>query len=234
MNDFLPMTKEEMEKRGWSAPDFIFVSGDAYVDHPSFGPAIICRTLEKRGYKVAVIAQPDWRDKKYMKTLSRPRLGFLVSGGNLDSMLNKFTAAKKYRSRDQYSPGGKPGLRPDRATIVYCNRIREAYKNTPIIIGGVEASLRRFAHYDYWSDCVRRPILIDSRADLLVYGMGEKQIVEIADQLAAGIEIGAITSVKGTCYRAESLACAWDCLEVPSYEEVSQNKRKFAEAFKTQ
>lgn len=234
MNDFLPMTKEEMEKRGWSAPDFIFVSGDAYVDHPSFGPAIICRTLEKRGYKVAVIAQPDWRDKKHMKILGRPRLGFLVSGGNLDSMLNKFTAAKKYRSRDQYSPGGKPGLRPDRATIVYCNRIREAYKNTPIIIGGVEASLRRFAHYDYWSDCVRRPILIDSRADLLVYGMGEKQIAEIADQLAAGIEIGAITSVKGTCYRAESLACAWDFLEIPSYEEVSQSKRKFAEAFKTQ
>lgn len=234
MNLFLPMTKEDMQDRGWDALDFIFVSGDAYVDHPSFGPAIICRILEKHGYRVGIIAQPDWRDKADFKKLGKPRLGFLVSSGNLDSMLNKFTAAKKYRSSDNYSPGGKTGLRPDRATIVYCNKIREAWKKVPIIIGGIEASLRRFSHYDYWSNSVRRSILADTRADLLIYGMGERQIVEIADALRRGIAISTITAVRGTAYFTENLACTWDYIEVPSHEEVSQSKKKFAEAFKAE
>lgn len=234
MNDFLPITREDMEKRGWEQLDFIFVSGDAYVDHPSFGPAIICRMLEKHGYRVGIIAQPNWRTKDDFKKLGRPRLAFLVSSGNLDSLLNKFTAAKKYRSRDTYSPGGKVGLRPDRTTIVYCNKIRETWKKTPIIIGGIEASLRRFAHYDYWSDDVRRPILVDSRADLLIYGMGERQIIEIADQLKSGLDIAAIRSVKGTCYSAQMLDEVWGYTELPSFEQVAQSKKKFAEACKMQ
>lgn len=234
MGKFLPICRQDIEDRGWKQLDFLFVSGDAYVDHPSFGPAIICRILEKKGFKVGVISQPNWRDTTDFKQLGKPRLGVLVSSGNLDSMLNKFTAAKKYRSKDNYSPGGKSGCRPDRATIVYCNRIRELWKKTPIIIGGIEASLRRFAHYDYWSDSVRRSILIDSKADLLIYGMGEKQIVEIAEQLDQGIDVNAIASVKGTCYKAENLDSVWDYLEVPKYEDVSTNKIKFAEAFKTQ
>jgi len=234
MERFLPISRQDMEDRGWKQLDFLFVTGDAYVDHPSFGPAIICRILEKIGFKVGIISQPNWRDTTDFKQLGKPRLGVLVSSGNLDSMLNKFTAAKKYRSKDNYTPGGKSGCRPERATIVYCNRIRESWKNIPIIIGGIEASLRRFAHYDYWSDCVRRSILIDSKADLLIYGMGEKQIAEIAEQLDQGIEVSAITSVKGTCYKAENLDCVWDYLEIPKYEEVSTNKIKFAEAFKTQ
>lgn len=234
MGKFLPICRQDMEERGWKQLDFLFVTGDAYVDHPSFGPTIICRILEKLGFKVGIISQPNWKDTTDFKQLGKPRLGVLVSSGNLDSMLNKFTAAKKYRSKDNYTPGGKSGCRPDRATIVYCNRIRELWKKTPIIIGGIEASLRRFAHYDYWSNSVRRSILIDSKADLLVYGMGEKQIVEIAEQLDQGIEVSAITSVKGTCYKVENLDCVWDYLEIPKYEEVSTNKIKFAEAFKTQ
>jgi uncharacterized radical SAM protein YgiQ len=234
MENFLPICRQDMEDRGWKQLDFLFITGDAYVDHPSFGPAIICRILEKIGFKVGIISQPNWRDTTDFKQLGKPRLGVLVSSGNLDSMLNKFTAAKKYRSKDNYTPGGKSGCRPDRATIVYCNRIRELWKNTPIIIGGIEASLRRFAHYDYWSDNVRRSILIDSKADLLIYGMGEKQIVEIAEQLDQGIEVVAITSVKGTCYKAENLDSVWEYLVVPKYEDVSTSKIKFAEAFKTQ
>lgn len=234
MGKFLPICRQDMEERGWKQLDFLFVTGDAYVDHPSFGPTIICRILEKLGFKVGIISQPNWKDTTDFKQLGKPRLGVLVSSGNLDSMLNKFTAAKKYRSKDNYTPGGKSGCRPDRATIVYCNRIRELWKKTPIIIGGIEASLRRFAHYDYWSNSVRRSILIDSKADLLIYGMGEKQIVEIAEQLDQGIEVSAITSVKGTCYKVENLDCVWDYLEIPKYEEVSTNKIKFAEAFKTQ
>jgi len=234
MGKFLPICRQDMEERGWKQLDFLFVTGDAYVDHPSFGPTIICRILEKLGFKVGIISQPNWKDTTDFKQLGKPRLGVLVSSGNLDSMLNKFTAAKKYRSKDNYTPGGKSGCRPDRATIVYCNRIRQSWKKTPIIIGGIEASLRRFAHYDYWSNSVRRSILIDSKADLLIYGMGEKQIVEIAEQLDQGIEVSAITSVKGTCYKAENLDCVWDYLEIPKYEEVSTNKIKFAEAFKTQ
>lgn len=223
-----------MEKRGWEQLDFLFVSGDAYVDHPSFGPAIICRILEKYGYKVGIIAQPDWRSTEDFKKLGKPRLGVLVSAGNLDSMLNKFTAAKKYRSNDNYSPGGKAGCRPERATIVYCNRIREIWKKVPLIIGGIEASLRRFAHYDYWSDSVRRSVLIDSRADLLVYGMGEKQIKEIAAQLKAGLNVSDITTIQGTCYTTNSLEGLWDYIEVPSYDDVKQSKKDFAEAFKIQ
>ncbi|MGI6092332.1 MAG: YgiQ family radical SAM protein [Veillonellaceae bacterium] len=234
MNNFLPICKEDMEKRGWDQLDFLFVSGDAYVDHPSFGPAIISRLLEKHGYRVGIIAQPDWRSTEDFKKLGKPRLGVLVSAGNLDSMLNKFTAAKKFRSTDNYSPGGKSGYRPERATIVYCNRIREIWKKVPLIIGGIEASLRRFAHYDYWSDSVRRSILIDSRADILVYGMGEKQIKEIADQLNQGIKVSDITTVQGTCYTSDSLEGLWDYLEVPSYDDVKQSKKAFADAFRVQ
>lgn len=234
MKEFLPISKQDMEARGWDQLDFLFITGDAYVDHPSFGPAIICRVLEKAGFKVGIISQPDWRSTTDFKKLGRPRLGVLISSGNLDSMLNKFTAAKKYRSKDNYSPGGKAGLRPDRATIVYSNRVRELWKKTPIIIGGIEASLRRFAHYDYWSDSVRRSILIDSRADMLVYGMGEKQIKEIALQLNSGIDISLITAVNGTCYLTDSLDILWDYTKIHSFEEVRDNKKKFAEAFKVQ
>ena len=233
-NDFLPMSKEDMALRGWDRLDFLFISGDAYVDHPSFGPAIIGRLLEKYGYKVGIIAQPDWRSTVDFKKMGKPRLGVLVSAGNLDSMLNKFTAAKKYRSSDNYSPGGKAGCRPDRATIVYCNRIREVWKNVPLIIGGIEASLRRFAHYDYWSNSVRRSILIDSRADLLIYGMGEKQIKEIADQLNQGISVADIRDVKGTCYKTESIEHLWDYIEAPSYDAVTADKKAFTKAFNIQ
>ena len=233
-NDFLPMSKEDMALRGWDRLDFLFVSGDAYVDHPSFGPAIIGRLLEKQGYRVGIIAQPDWRSTLDFKKMGKPRLGVLVSAGNLDSMLNKFTAAKKYRSTDNYSPGGKAGCRPDRATIVYCNRIREVWKNIPLIIGGIEASLRRFAHYDYWSNSVRRSILIDSRADLLIYGMGEKQVKEIADQLNQGIAIGDIRTVQGTCYKTDTTEHLWDYIETPSYDAVLADKKAFIEAFNLQ
>jgi uncharacterized radical SAM protein YgiQ len=233
-NYFLPISKQEMNERGWEQLDFLFVSGDAYVDHPSFGPAIICRLLEKQGYRVGIIAQPDWRSTQDFKKLGKPRLGVLVSAGNLDSMLNKFTAAKKFRSTDDYSPGGRAGSRPERATLVYCNRIREIWKQVPLIIGGIEASLRRFAHYDYWSDSVRRSILIDSKADLLVYGMGEKQILEIAHALAQGVKIEDIQQVQGTCYRTSSLDHLWNCVEVPGYNEVNTSKQAFAAAFKTQ
>lgn len=231
---FLPVSKQDMKERGWEQLDFIFVSGDAYVDHPSFAPAVIGRILEKYGYKIGIIAQPDWRSTYDFRKLGKPRLGFLVAAGNLDSMLNKFTAAKKTRSRDAYSPGGKSGKRPERATIVYCNRIREAWGDIPVIIGGVEASLRRFAHYDYWSDSVRKSILIDSNADLLVYGMGESQVKEIASQLAAGIDINQITMLQGICYKTASLEHLWDYLKLPDFETVLQNKHMFAEAFKTQ
>lgn len=232
--NFLPISMDEIRKRGWSELDFILVSGDAYVDHPSFGPAIIGRLLEKHGFKVGIIAQPDWRSTADFKKLGKPRLGFLVTAGNLDSMLNKFTAAKKYRSSDSYSPGGAAGRRPERATIVYCNRIRELSKTVPLIIGGIEASLRRFSHYDYWSDQVRRSILVDCRADLLIYGMGEKQMIEIARQLEQGLAIKDIRDVRGTCYRTEGLDHLWDYCEIPGHEAVSTDKKSFAAAFKAQ
>lgn len=233
-NDFLPICKEDMEKRGWNQLDFIVVTGDAYVDHPSFGTAIISRVLEDAGYKVGIIAQPDWRSVADFKKLGRPKYAFLINAGNLDSMVNHYTVSKKRRKQDLYAPGGKIGLRPDRATIVYANMVKQAYKKMPIVIGGIEASLRRFAHYDYWSDQVRRSMLFDSEADLLVFGMGEKQIVEIADNLKNGLNIKYIRHIPGTCYKVEDLEEVYDYIEIPSFEEVSQEKIAYAKAFKIQ
>ena len=232
MKGFLPICRRDMEERGWHELDFVFISGDAYVDHPSFGPAIICRLLEKHGYKVGIIPQPDWHTTKDFDRLGKPRLGFLVSAGNMDSLLNKFTAAKKVRHEDAYSPGGQAGHRPERATIVYCNRLRELYPDVPIIIGGIEASLRRMAHYDYWSNAIRRSILVDSQADLLIYGMGERAILEIATDLQQGVEVANIQDVHGTCYRVPNKDYAWDYIELPSFEAVRKDKKTFAEAFK--
>ncbi|MBQ1868527.1 YgiQ family radical SAM protein [Selenomonas sp.] len=232
MNGFLPISKKDMEARGWEQLDFIFVSGDAYVDHPSFGPAILCRLLEKHGYKVGIIPQPDWHSTRDFNRLGKPRLGFLVSAGNMDSLLNKFTASRKVRHQDAYSPGGKAGFRPERATIVYCNRLRELYHDVPIIIGGIEASLRRLAHYDYWSNSVRRSILVDSQADLLIFGMGERALLEIAADLQQGVAVENIQDVQGTCYRVPNMDYVWDHLPLPSFDEVAHSKKKFAEAFK--
>ena len=233
MNDFLPVNRGDMEKRGWDELDFLYISGDAYVDHPSFGHAIIMRVLEAAGYRVGIIAQPNWQGTKDFKRLGRPRLGVLVSAGNIDSMVNHYTVSKKRRSEELYSPGGKTGMRPDRATIVYCNRIREVFGDIPILIGGVEASLRRFAHYDYWDDKVRRSILLDSRADILMYGMGERQIVEIADCLASGMDVKDITYIKGTCYLSDTDEI-YDSVKIPSFEECVQDKKAYAEATKLQ
>lgn len=234
-NKFLPICKQDMIDRGWDTLDFIIVTGDAYVDHHSFGTAIISRVLENAGYKIGIIAQPNWKNTDDFMKLGRPRLGFLVNGGNMDSMVNHYSVSKKQRDKDMYSPGGKMGLRPDRATIVYCNRIREAYKNIPIAIGGIEASLRRFAHYDYWSDKVRKSILIDSGADLLVYGMSEKQIVEVADALNDGFDPKYIRHINGTCYISDTLEEIYDdYVLTPSYKEVCDDKIKYNEAFKVQ
>ena len=232
MNKFLPISKKDMLERGWKQLDFIFISGDAYVDHPSFGPAILCRLLEKHGYKVGIIPQPDWHSTRDFNRLGKPRLGFLVSAGNMDSLLNKFTAAKKVRHQDAYSPGGRAGFRPERATIVYCNRLRELYADVPIIIGGIEASLRRMAHYDYWSNSIRRSILVDSQADLLVFGMGERALLEIAADLQQGVAIENIQDVQGTCYRVPNMDYVWDYLPLPSYAAVRNQKEEFAKAFK--
>ena len=193
VNDFLPVSRSDMEKRGWEQCDFVYITGDAYVDHSSFGHAIISRVLEAFGYKVGIIAQPDWKDKNSVTVLGRPRLGFLVTSGNMDSMVNHYTVNKKRRHSDAYSPGGIIGKRPDYAVVVYCNLIKQAYKDCPIIIGGIEASLRRLAHYDYWSDKIKHSVLIDSGADLLLYGMGERSVVEVADALDSGIDVYDIT-----------------------------------------
>ena len=234
-NKFLPISKADMEERGWDELDFVIVTADAYVDHHSFGTAIISRVLEKAGYKIGIIAQPNWKSTEDFMRLGKPRLGFLVNAGNMDSMVNHYSVSKRARDKDLYSPGGKMGYRPDRATIVYCNKIREAYKNVPIVIGGIEASLRRFAHYDYWSDRVRNSILVDSGADLLIFGMGEKQIVNVADALNNGFDPKYISFIDGTCYLADSLDEIYgDYVVVPSLEEVSTDKRKYAEAFKIQ
>ena len=231
--DFLPVSREDMEARGWNELDFLVVSGDAYVDHPSFGHAVIARVLEREGYRVGILAQPDYRSPAAFLALGRPRLGVLVSAGNLDSMLNAFTAAKKRRHTDSYSPGNRAGRRPERATIVYCNRVRQVMGDVPVIIGGIEASLRRFAHYDYWDDSVRRSILVDSGADLLVFGMGELQIVEIARQLAIGVRPGDIRDVDGTCWMASERDEIWkESVELPSFEAVESSKTAFAEAFR--
>lgn len=232
MNGFLPISRKDMKERGWEQLDFVFVSGDAYVDHPSFGLAILCRLLEKHGYKVGIIPQPDWHSTRDFDRLGKPRLGFLVSAGNMDSLLNKFTAARKVRQQDAYSPGGKFGFRPERATIVYCSRLRELYPDVPIVIGGIEASLRRMAHYDYWSNTVRRSILVDSQADLLIFGMGERALLEVAADLQQGVAIANIQDVPGTCYRVPNLDYVWDYLALPSFEEVAHSKKKFAESFK--
>ena len=197
MHDFLPMSREDMEKRGWDQCDFVYVCGDAYVDHPSFGHAIISRLLEAHGYRVGIISQPDWKNKDSITVLGEPRLGFLVTAGNMDSMVNHYSVSKRRREKDSYTPGGVMGKRPDYATVVYCNLIRSVYKKAPIIIGGIEASLRRLAHYDYWSGKVKHSILVDSQADLISYGMGERSIVEIADALASGIDIKDITFIAG-------------------------------------
>lgn len=234
MNDFLPISKEDMKKRDWERLDFVLVTGDAYVDHPSFGVAIISRILENAGFKVGIIAQPNWKNLNDIKKLGRPRLGFLVTAGNLDSMVNHYTVSKRSREKDSYSPGGKTGLRPDRATIVYCNLVRQAYKKMPIIIGGVEASLRRFSHYDYWSDKIRKSILIDSTADLLIYGMGENQIVEVANNLNDGLEIEYIRHIPGTCFIADDLEYLYDYRSIPSFEEIESNRKNFARAFRIQ
>ncbi len=231
-NRFLPISPDEIKELGWDRPDFVYVCGDAYVDHPSFGAAIITRVLEAAGFRIAFLAQPDYKSCEDFKKFGRPRLGFLVSAGNIDSMVAHYTAAKKKRSSDYYSPGGKAGKRPDRATIVYCNRIREAYGDVPIIIGGLEASLRRFAHYDYWSDSIRRSILVDSRADILTYGMGENILLRIAALLDKGVPVKKIRDVRGTvylCHEGEKIhypvAAEFD------YDTLKTDKRKYAEAF---
>jgi len=231
---FLPISKKDMKERGWDECDFIVVTADAYIDHHSFGTAIISRVLEAQGYKIGIIAQPDWKTLYDFKKLGKPKYGFLVNAGNMDSMVNHYTVSKRLREKDLYSPGGEMGLRPDMATIVYCNKIREAYKDINIVIGGIEASLRRFAHYDYWSDKVRKSMLIDSTADLLIYGMGEKQIVAVAEGLKNGVAAKDITYVRGTCYVTASLKYVQDYIEIPSYKEVSINKYKYAEASKTE
>ncbi|MCX7715117.1 MAG: YgiQ family radical SAM protein [Clostridia bacterium] len=231
--DFLPISREDMEKRNWEQLDFLYIIGDAYVDHPSFGHAIISRVLEKHGYKVGIVALPDWRSTEDFKKLGRPRLGVLVSAGNIDSMVNHYTASKKRRSDDVYAPGNKAGQRPDRATIVYCNRVREAFGDIPIIIGGVEASLRRFAHYDYWDDKVRRSILFDSRADILIYGMGEKQIVLLANKLNEGMSVKDIHGVAGTCYIC-STGEIENSIVLPSFEECRDSKARYADSCRIQ
>lgn len=226
---------EDMKKRGWTQADFVFVIGDAYVDHPSFGPAIISRLLERYGYKVCMIAQPDWKNDKSIDVFGRPRLGFLVCGGNMDSMVNHYSVSKKRRQKDAYSPGGQMGLRPDYATTVYCNLIRRTYKDVPIIIGGIEASLRRMAHYDYWSDKLKHSILVDSSADILSYGMGEHSMIEIAEALDSGIDVKDITFVRGTCYRTKDISgVSEDSIILPDYDSLSKDRLEYARSFYTQ
>ena len=228
---FLPTTRREMDELGIERLDFVYVNGDAYVDHSSFGCAIICRVLEAFGYRVGVIAQPDWRDPESVAVLGEPRLGFLVSSGNMDSMVNHYTSNKKRRSTDAYSPGGQTGLRPNRAVTVYSNLIRKRFKNAPIIIGGIEASLRRLAHYDYWSDSLRRSVLLDSGADLLIYGMGERAIHQIADALDAGLAVSDLTFIPGTVYKARDTSAACDFVTLPSYQELLDDRLAYARSF---
>lgn len=230
---FLPITREEMNERGWDEVDFVLVTGDAYVDHHSFGTAIIGRVLESRGYKVAVLPRPDYKSADDFKRFGKPRLGFLINSGVVDSMVNNYSVFKHKRKKDEYAPAGKAGGRPDRALIVYANRAREAYKGVPIIIGGIEASLRRLGHYDYWSDTVRRSILLDSKADLLIYGMGEKAVVEIADALDSGIEIKDITWIKGTCYKGINKP-EEDWIILPQFEQIKSDKKSYAGSFAIQ
>ena len=232
--EFLPITKQEMLERGIAQPDFVYVIGDAYVDHPSFGHAIISRILENHGYSVVIISQPDWKNAKSIDVFGRPRLGFLVSGGNMDSMVNHYSVTRHRRKTDSFTPGGIMGKRPDYATVVYCNLIRQTYKDVPILIGGIEASLRRLAHYDYWSDAMKRSILLDSQADLLMYGMGERSVVEIADALNAGMDVKDITYIDGTVFKCRELDESLPTIILPGYEELQKSKRTYAESFKIQ
>ena len=233
-NKFLPICKKDMDERGIQQLDFVYVIGDAYVDHPSFGHAIISRVLEAHGYTVGIISQPDWKDDHSISILGEPRLGFLVAAGNMDSMVNHYTVSKKRRSTDAYTPGGVMGKRPDYATITYCNLIRRNYKKTPIIIGGIEASLRRLAHYDYWSDSLKRSILLDSGADLLLYGMGERSIVEVADALNSGLLVRDITFIDGTVYKTRKKEEIYDAIFLPDYSELKADKKNYAKSFYVQ
>ena len=233
-NRFLPISREDMEERGIDRLDFVYVIGDAYVDHPSFGPAIISRILEDNGYTVGIIAQPDWKNEESIAVLGKPRLGFLICGGNMDSMVNHYFVSKKPRPTDAYTPGGQKGKRPDHAVAVYGNLIRRVYKDSPIIIGGIEASLRRLAHYDYWSDSFKRSILLDSQADLISYGMGEKSIVEIADALNSGIDVKHITFIPGTVYKTKDISGIYKGEILPTYEEMKEDKLRYADSFQIQ
>ena len=234
MGGFLPVNKKEMLQRGWEQCDFVYVCGDAYVDHPSFGMAIITRLLEAHGYKVGIIAQPDWKDENSIMEFGEPRLAFLVSAGNMDSMVNHYTVAGKRRHEDAYTPGGVTGKRPDYAVVVYGNLIRRVYKKTPILIGGIEASLRRMGHYDYWSDKVKRSVLLDSGANILMYGMGEHSMIELAEALDSGIDVSDITYVRGTVYRSKKENVPEEAVFLPSFDEIRESKRKYAESFKLQ
>ena len=231
---FLPVCRQEMQQRGWEYVDFVYVSGDAYVDHPSFGHAVITRVLEAHGYRVGIIPQPDWKDTSSITEFGEPRLGFLVSAGNMDSMVNHYSVSKKRRKTDAFTPGGVTGKRPDYAVIVYGNLIRQVYKKTPIILGGIEASLRRLAHYDYWSDRMKRSVLLDSGADLISYGMGEHSIVEIAEALESGIAIGDLTFVPGTVYKTKDLNSVYDGVMLPEYEALKKDRLSYARSFYTQ
>lgn len=230
MNNFLPICVDDCKKRGWSSVDFIYITGDAYVDHPSFGVSIISRVLENAGYKVAILSQPNWHSDSDFNQFGTPRLGFLITSGNIDSMVAHYTASKKKRHDDAYTAGGKAGKRPDRAVTVYSNIVRRLYPDSPIILGGLEASLRRFAHYDYWADEIKPSVLIDSKADLLIYGMGEKQIVEIADRLNNGEKISDLTDIKGTCYAVDVRNTPYDGVEVPSLENCINSKKEYAKS----
>ncbi len=231
---FLPVSRQEMEERGWDAVDFVYISGDAYVDHPSFGHAIITRTLEAHGYKVGMIAEPDWKDPSSVTEFGEPRLGFLVSAGNMDSMVNHYSVSKKRRKADAFSPGGVMGMRPDYAAVVYGNLIRQTYKKTPIILGGIEASLRRLAHYDYWSDRLKRSVLLDSGADLISYGMGERSIIEIAEALESGLAVHDITFIPGTVYKTKDKEDVYDAVILPGFEDMKEDRNLYARSFYTQ
>ena len=240
-SDFLPVNREDMLERGWDQVDFVYVTGDAYVDHPSFGTAIISRVLESHGYRVGIISQPDWRDPGSVRVFGEPRLGFLVSAGNMDSMVNHYSVSKKHRKTDAYTPGGEMGKRPDYACVVYGNLIRQTYKKTPVILGGIEASLRgieaslrRLAHYDYWSDRMKRSILLDSGADLISYGMGERSIVEIADALDAGIPVSELTYIDGTVVKIKDRDRIYDAEFLPDFEELRSDRLNYARSFYTQ
>ena len=232
--DFLPISRADMKRRGWEQCDFVYVIGDAYVDHPTFGHAIISRVLEDAGYKVGIISQPDWKDPESILALGEPRLAFLVTGGNMDSMVNHYSVSKHRRKTDAFTPGGVIGKRPDHAAVVYCNLIRRTFPRKPIIVGGIEASLRRLAHYDYWSDSLKRSLLLDAQADLLLYGMGEKSILEAAEALDSGLDISDITYIRGSVYKARDLESVYDALTLPSYEALCADRRTYAESFYTQ